>query len=439
MTVVVEDIAGLTNQDPQPLPDVAQPRRARPLVAIGYGPRCVPVMQLAETVVGICDLLWIVDGSLPEMAQMTPLLRRFGCVIDRSGIDRTEFHRRVRIHKPDGLVTYLDAGMVELAELAEFLGLPFCSPATAELLIDKATQRRRLKEAGLSVPACQVLSAEPGEIAIANTDAQVWPAILKPRSAQGSRFMLLASDAARAAAFLDGLGPRRPEMVIEDYLPDDPTRTGVPMPRTSRLRPSYLEGELDHLALTGRFPLAPNFRETGFFIPADLQAKEKADVLKLCTQAITALEIETGCLHTEVKFTPEGPRVIEINGRVGGGVPEMLKRATGVSLLAATLRMALGQPASLHGTLPTDRIGYRFFLQPPAVTASVAAIDGIETFARRSGADSISIHQGPGADIDWRDGTRNYILSVLGSVESYEELQAVEKLLQDEISVTYSI
>ena len=49
MTVVVEDIAGLTNQDPQPLPDVAQPRRARPLVAIGYGPRCVPVMQLAET------------------------------------------------------------------------------------------------------------------------------------------------------------------------------------------------------------------------------------------------------------------------------------------------------------------------------------------------------------------------------------------------------
>ena len=154
---------------------------------------------------------------------------------------------------------------------------------------------------------------------------------------------------------------------------------------------------------------------------------------------VTALEIETGCLHTEVKFTPEGPRVIEINGRVGGGVPEMLKRATGVSLLAATLRMALGQPASLHGTLPTDRIGYRFFLQPPAVTASVAAIDGIETFARRSGADSISIHQGPGADIDWRDGTRNYILSVLGSVESYEELQAVEKLLQDEISVTYSI
>ena len=187
---------------------------------------------------------------------MTPLLRRFGCVIDRSGIDRTEFHRRVRIHKPDGLVTYLDAGMVELAELAEFLGLPFCSPATAELLIDKATQRRRLKEAGLSVPACQVLSAEPGEIAIANTDAQVWPAILKPRSAQGSRFMLLASDAARAAAFLDGLGPRRPEMVIEDYLPDDPTRTGGPYAAYLSVETSYLEGNLT----ISRSPVASPWR-----------------------------------------------------------------------------------------------------------------------------------------------------------------------------------
>ena len=33
--------------------------RARPLVAVRYGPRCVPVMQLAEAAAGLCDLLWI--------------------------------------------------------------------------------------------------------------------------------------------------------------------------------------------------------------------------------------------------------------------------------------------------------------------------------------------------------------------------------------------
>jgi len=34
-------------------------RRARPLVAVGYGPRCVPVVQLAGAAAGLCDLLWI--------------------------------------------------------------------------------------------------------------------------------------------------------------------------------------------------------------------------------------------------------------------------------------------------------------------------------------------------------------------------------------------
>src|ERR1039458_6243512 len=54
----------------------------RPLVAVGYGPRCVPVMQLTEAAARICDVLWLIDGSIPEMAQMTDLLNRFGPVVD---------------------------------------------------------------------------------------------------------------------------------------------------------------------------------------------------------------------------------------------------------------------------------------------------------------------------------------------------------------------
>ena len=33
--------------------------RARPLVALGYEPCCVPAMQLVEAAAGLCDLLWI--------------------------------------------------------------------------------------------------------------------------------------------------------------------------------------------------------------------------------------------------------------------------------------------------------------------------------------------------------------------------------------------
>src|SRR6202034_2039799 len=98
-----------------------------PLMAVGYGPRCVPVMQLVAAAAGICDLLWMVDGSQAEMSETMELLRRFGPVVDRQGLDGPELLAQIAAYEPDGLVTYLDAGMIDYAVLAEALGLPFHS------------------------------------------------------------------------------------------------------------------------------------------------------------------------------------------------------------------------------------------------------------------------------------------------------------------------
>ena len=89
---------------------------------------------------------------------------------------------------------------------------------------------------------------------------------------------------------------------------------------------------ISHLALTGRFPLAENFRETGFFIPAALDEAEQDEVLRAGHGGHRGARGHVGCLHTEIKFTPDGPRIIEVNGRVGGGVPEMIERAAGIPL-----------------------------------------------------------------------------------------------------------
>src|SRR5271163_2546862 len=60
--------------------------RARPLVAVGYGPRCVPVMQLAEAAAGLCDLLWMIDTAVPGRGEMAEFLNRFGPVVDLEGM-----------------------------------------------------------------------------------------------------------------------------------------------------------------------------------------------------------------------------------------------------------------------------------------------------------------------------------------------------------------
>ncbi len=408
-------------------------------MAVGYGPRCVPVMQLAGAAAGLCDLLWMIDTAVPGMGEMADLLNRFGSVVDLAGMSVEQVVKTLADWEPDGMTTYLDAGMVELACVADELGLPFHSPATAAALTDKARQRRALADAGLDMPPCHLVRPDQSEPDLAAAEAEVgWPAVLKPRSAQGSRYIFLAHDAAELAEVLDTLGPGRPEMVLEGYLTDDPARAGDPYAGYVSVESVVADGVISHLALTGRFPPAGNFRETGFFIPAALDAASREAVLELATRAIDALGVRIGCLHTEVKFTPAGPRIIEVNGRLGGGVPEMLERAAGVGLLDLTLRVALGEPVSVDGPVVTDRIGYRFFLQPPTVSATVTAIEGINDFSDRDVVDTVSVHQGPGAALDWRDGSGNHIVAVVGSTDNEEQLQAAYRLLHQEVTVTYA-
>jgi biotin carboxylase len=396
-------------------------------------------MQLAEAAAGVCDLLWLIDASIPEMIQMADLLNRFGPVVDIGGLGVEQLTKALSAYRPDGLVTYLDAGMVEFADVADALGLPFHSSATAAALTDKWRQRRDLAAAGLPMPACQVIRPDQSEGDLASIESEVgWPAILKPRSAQGSRYTFLAPDRAELARLLDALGPRRPDMVLEGYLADDPGRSDGSYAAYVSVESVVASGVISHLALTGRFPLAENFRETGFFIPAALDEAERAAVLTLATAAIEALGIGIGCLHTEIKFTPDGLRLIEVNGRVGGGVPEMLDRAAGIPLLELTLRVALGEGIRIDGPVTTERIGYRFFLQPPAVSATVATIEGINRVSDHPDVDTISVHQGPGADLDWKDGSRTHIMAVVGSTADYDELHAVYRLLHQEVTVTYA-
>src|ERR1700739_4763139 len=139
--------------------------RARPLVAVGYGPRCVPVMQLAEAAAGQCDLLWVIDTAVPGMGEMTDLLNRFGPVVDLEGMSAEQAVKILADWAPDG--------MADLACVAEGLGLPFHSPATAAALTDKARQRRALADAGLDMPPCRLVRPDQSEADLSAVHAGV--------------------------------------------------------------------------------------------------------------------------------------------------------------------------------------------------------------------------------------------------------------------------
>lgn len=408
----------------------------RRLVAVAYGPRSVPAIQLAEAAGGLCDLMWLVDTGAFGDSSTPRLLRRFGPVIDIGGMSDDGAVRAIAPYRPDGIVTYFDTGMVRLARIAADLGLPFADSLTALRLVDKVYQRDALRNAGIAVPRYRAIPSGVGPDAMAAVSYVGWPAVIKPRSESGSHHTFLATDLEHARSLLEMLGESREEMIAEEYLTDDPEWSG-PYADYVSVESVVAHGKVSHLAVTGRFPMAEMFRETGFCIPAAIEASARDTALTLTEQAVEALGVTTGCTHTEVKFTAEGPRIIEVNGRLGGGIPDMLEAAAHFSVLSVSLRIALGESVSFDSLIPCDRVGYRFFLQPPRLAGTVTAIEGIGEFADCSGVDSLTVHRGPDARVDWRDGTRAFILAAAGFAGNHDEVQEIRRQLDETVLVSY--
>ncbi len=396
-------------------------------------------MQIRAAARGWCDLVWLIDGEDPSAAAVRPLLQRFGVVVDALRAAPAEAARALRVHSPDGLATFYDTGMEHVAAIAAELGLPFHSPEVARRLEDKLHQRAAQRAAGLPTPGTVAIEADADRTSVELAGSAIsYPAVLKPRRASGSWHTFPVADARTLGELWESLAAAGAEdMVVEEYLPDGP-----PMPKG--FEADYVSVEtvvfperMIHLAITGRFPIAPPFRETGFFIPATLGPEQERQVLALAGETLRALGIQNGSAHTEIKLTDEGLRVIEVNGRIGGGVPEMLRLAAGIDIVKLTMQAALGWTTEVPELPATSGVAYRFFYQPPESARRLQAIDGLDRLKLFPGVESAFLHLPPGTEIDPGHGTRTYLFAVVGSAADYEGVLAVEEFLRTEITAVY--
>jgi biotin carboxylase len=414
-------------------------RRQR-LLAVPHGLLSVPTLRIVEAASGLCELLWLVDESVPGNAVTSRLLRKVGTVVNLAGLSPEETVSVLRAHVPDGVVAYRDADILLVSLIATELGLDYHTPEVARRLLDKLLQREALCNSGLPSPLCWKVPADGDPAAVEALAAKVeFPAVLKPRRSSGGRYTMLVADAGdlvRQVALLPPQAGGETGMFVEQYLPSLATGPSERFGSYVSVESLVAGGEISHVAVTGRFPPAEPFRETGLFIPADLAQAQLAAVLEVATAALRALGVRTGDCHTEIKLTPDGPRVLEVNGRLGGGVPEMLFQASGVSLVQLSMRVALGEPV-VRSPIPCARVGWCLMFQAPTSARRVVSISGLERLAELPGVNEVFVNRSPGDPVNWRDGTRQYIYSVFGVSADYDELLEVNSFLHEQVSVAY--
>ncbi|WP_369173052.1 acetyl-CoA carboxylase biotin carboxylase subunit family protein [Streptomyces sp. R28] len=277
----------------------------------------------------------------------------------------------------EGVTTFSEGMVPFTARLAHGLGLPYHDRETAARLTDKRAQRSRLAEQGVdSVWSVAVTSRYEALVLI---ESRPGPVVVKPVRGQSSidtHFVASVDDLPR------DLHPsvERPFLVEEFLQGRDEGDFGDYVSVESLV----VDGRAHTLGVTGKFPLMPPFREHGQFVPAHLPAAERADVARLASDAAIALGVRQGLVHTEIKLTPDGPRIIEVNGRLGGFMPWMYERATGLNLLELGIRAACGQRVDLPE--PTvDKVEFQYWGLSPMPGGVLLRVDGTDVLRKEPG------------------------------------------------------
>jgi len=114
--------------------------------------------------------------------------------------------------------------------------------------------------------------------------------------------------------------------------------------------------------------------------------------------AVEALGIENGPTYTQIRLGWEGPRVIEVAARLGGGHDaELCRAALGVDLNGLALAAALGEP--VEPPRPEPRVGGAVtqFLVPPE--GRLVAVHGEAEARAVEGVVDVRVYRGPGHEL----------------------------------------
>ncbi|EFN59059.1 hypothetical protein CHLNCDRAFT_137776 [Chlorella variabilis] len=227
---------------------------------------------------------------------------------------------------------------------------------------DKHATRALMEEAGLATPRNMLITS--ADILPKAADHVGFPAVIKPIHGAASLGVLRVDSKEALAAAYDKVCHELAATIIENGVVRQATPEELAQAKSKGLSANclmeeYLDGpEVDvdlvfsqgepvYGAVTDNWPtLEPYFNETGSNSPSILPSYQQRELLELAVKSCKALGLQIGVFHVEGKYTSRGPRLIEVNCRMGGGpVRTMNLLAWGVDLVEEQLLASAGIPS----------------------------------------------------------------------------------------------
>ena len=291
-----------------------------------------------------------------------------------SSEDEPDVDRLARAEHVDAIVSPgADWPVGIAARVAERLGLPHpIDSATAALATTKSRQRDRFAAAGVPQPR---LLDEPAA-----------PCVVKAPDRQGQRGLTFVRTEDELAGAIEAAlaASRNSAYIVEEYV-EGPEVT---------VNAVSVDGVFHPLLVTDRLTADP---------PAFGVAlahvwpcvSETQSLVEAAGAAAAALGIENGPTYTQIRIGPDGPKVVELAARLGGGHDaELTEALTGVKLNDLALDFALGERACVSETQSLHGGGCVVFLVPPE--GRLLAVEGLDAAAAVEGVLDVRSYRQPG-------------------------------------------
>jgi biotin carboxylase len=270
------------------------------------------------------------------------------------------------------------------ARVAARLGLSHpISPEAGVLATSKLRQRQRFADAGVPQPRWKLVTEPDDELG--------FPVVVKAPDRQGQRGLSLVHTAEELErAVTAAIGASRAKRCMIEQLVEGPEVTVVGFSSHGSFRGVLVTDRV--VADPPAFGVA-----LAHVFPSTAPGLDRAvDTAQLAAEA---LGIANGPTYTQLRIGADGPQVVELAARLGGGHDaELAERVTGFPLNRATIAAALGEDPPSAVEVPHAPAGVtRFLVAPPGELRSVSGVEDAEAV---DGVEYVRVYPRPGELIE---------------------------------------
>lgn len=337
-------------------------------------------------------------------------------------------------HEVAAILSFTESGIEQAAAVTQVLGYPGPNYKSVKICRNKYITRIVMKKNGLPTPGF-FKAKSLGEIKD-KIIALKFPVIIKPLNFSGS------CSVARVDAFdeLDDkfklISSQREDSPFKDFMGDNI--------HDYWLIEEYLEGfEISVECFTYKgntFVVAihdkmcqveaPYFLEEIFVTPSPRISAELSNVIiDLTKKVLKAIDYNFGLSHVEYRVTKEGPVLLEINGRQGGGmIAESVCYSVGVNLPQIMVEMSLGMIPDVKFEKPKPVVFQTLIVEE----GTIKAVKGFEDVKKNEKLMIVEQWAKPGEIVKARQA--EYGGFILATGNEGEEVDKIMNIVKDAAS-----